>query len=69
MSNRVREPNHLAGLVMGLALDLACAATERGRRPIANEVPSPFPAARVEEELQHRTRSQSGRGNRRQFTS
>jgi hypothetical protein len=54
---------------MGLALDLARAATERGRRTIANEVPSPFPAVRVEEELQRRTRSQSGRGNRRQLTS
>jgi hypothetical protein len=69
VSNRVREPHHLAGLVMGLALDLARAATERGRRTIANEVPSPFPAVRVEEELQRRARSQSGRGTRRQFTS
>ena len=69
VSNRVCEPNHLAGLVMGLALDLARAAAERGRRAIVNEVPSPFPAARVEEELQCRTRGQSGRGNRRQLTS
>jgi hypothetical protein len=54
---------------MGLALDLARAAAECGRRTIANDVPSPFPAVRVEEELQRRTRSQSGRDNRRQFTS
>jgi hypothetical protein len=66
--DRVREPDNLAGLVMGLALDPACAAAARGRRAGANDVPSPFAAARVEEELQRSARSKSGRDNRGQLT-
>jgi hypothetical protein len=41
---------------MRLALDPACAAAERGRRAVANEVPPLLPAARVKEELQRDAR-------------
>jgi hypothetical protein len=66
--DRVRDPDHLARLVMGLALDLARAAAQRGPRAVPNEAPSPFAAARVKEELQRGARRHSERGNRGQLT-
>jgi hypothetical protein len=66
--DRVRDPDNLARFVMGVALDPARAAAERGSRAVANEVPAPFPAARVEEELQRGARRQSERGNSGQLT-
>ena len=41
---------------MGVALDPTRAATERSRGAVADEVPSPLTAARVEEELQRDAR-------------
>lgn len=60
VGDRVRDPDHLAGLVMGLALELARLAAEHGRRAVANEVPPPLAVARVEEELQCRARRVAG---------
>jgi len=61
--DRVRDPDKLARLVMGLALEPAYALAERGRSAVADEVLSPLTAARVEEELQRGAGRQSGRGD------
>ena len=68
VGDRVRDPDNLAGLVMGLALDLACLAAERGPGSVANEVPSPLAVARVEEELQRGAYRQREGGNRGELT-
>ena len=47
---------------------LACAAAKRGRGAVANEVPSPLAAARVEEELKRDARHSRGCGDRSQLT-
>ena len=68
MRNRVPDPGELAGLVMGLALDPASTAVDRGSRPVANKVPSPLAAARVQEELKRDTRREGGHGDLSQLT-
>ena len=52
VGDRVRDPDNLAGLVMGLAFDLACLAAERGPGSVAKEVPPALAVAWVEEERQ-----------------
>jgi hypothetical protein len=68
MGDRVRDPDNLAGLVMGPAVDPACLAADRGRRAVANEVPSSLAAARVEEELERGARGQSEHGDSGELT-
>jgi hypothetical protein len=62
--DRMREPDDLARLVMGLALNPPGAAAERSPCTVANEVPSARAVARVKEELQRDPRRHTGRGGR-----
>jgi hypothetical protein len=51
--DRAREPDHLPGLIVCLALDPPAAATNRAHGAVAYEVSPAFAAARIEEELKH----------------
>jgi hypothetical protein len=64
VGNRVHEPDDLARFVMRLALEPPSATTSRAHAAVAQEPPPPLAAARVQEELEHRTTGERryGRG-------
>jgi hypothetical protein len=48
---RVREPDHLAGLVVSVSLELPCATAHRASCAVTHELPPSAAVARIEEEL------------------
>jgi hypothetical protein len=59
--DRVRESDHLARLVVGVAFELPCAATQRASCAVAQQLSPSAAVAGIEEELKRRT----GRERRR----
>jgi hypothetical protein len=64
----VREPDHLPGLIVCLALDSPATTTNRAHRAVAYEVSPSSAAARIEEELKHGPSGQRGHHARGQLT-